>query len=1331
MNQDEQARADIRALIEGVGVSDSVGPVWYAVTGLFVSCAGRDDTQDQTEPVSDQNGADKMNDPAWLRQLGRLFMGKEILSKLGYSFDSDERKLIDELIESPEFPDKFSAALWRVTLGLVRMGLEPTVWGDVNEMLSLVMPSLLSLMPLAMAESRAEVRRLHDWLDGLDLSTPSARRRAADVYDDGWRHMVARDEGLGQFITPGPVAERMLALADLKPGESVYDPCCGFGELLVGASRRVSAVSNPSSPDTRNGPAPVTAVEIELFAHLVTLCRLFLASVKPARLEWGDALAKQLPGDGSEGEFDCIVAAPPWGTASTASGNQRFPFPRDHVEEHFPFPGDHIEDLFLQHVMAKLRPGGRAVVALPQRPLFHADSLPLRKALLSEYRVQTVVALPAGAFEPHTAIPMSIVVFSRDEPGDAVRFATVSPMAWEAAREDATVISEGIGDRPLPAGSVSTGIESWSVPVSELVLREYELIAKQSGNEMLDAEIRRLVKADRSLQMKSLAEVAEVFSGQTYESDEDYRHDFLMLLRAADVTDVRIRPPSHGLPEHLFGESGKPFLRGGDMLVPMEDTIGSVGFIEDERWDGVMAGHDIALVRPHVGAIRPGFLAALLRSPACWFWLSGHAAGSSIRRLSISVLRTLTIPVPSLLVQDAVIEALSGPRADALAVLHRLLAHTADHPVALWMESPSAARLVTLAAQPGSGRADADRLRALSEIARGMPSVTAMDETEDDGQSYNAWLAVARKAAVALDDVVAIPPGAGRLAVLEFALARLHESLGVLSSVEGTTVERLRSVTESMVKIAEYEVESMQHSGGLDVDVTPTEVDAGSTSEVRLRVTNASPVPLRNVRITAEQNDGTVDSSEVSYLADGKEHEIALAVRTQDSAQSVRIAVTWQARRVDATPVRGEKELPVRVRSRGELSDLGDLGANPYSTGSEPEVRPKMFFGREGVMAQIKRQLGAADHANTILLEGNRRTGKTSILKMIEKSDVPKDWIPVYCDLQSTAGVSAQELFRVLAQQTGEALHADGVEAWPSDTAGLASGLPFEIAFSRALSQAFAGERPFETFQLYVSAAVAAAGPRRILYLIDEFDELQKNIDDGLISPQVPKNIRHLLQHQPGICAIITGSRRLKKLREDYWSALFGLGYRIGISALPIEDAKRLVTEPVTGKLRYLPQACDRLVELCARHPFLIQLLCSRVFDRAAAGGDRTITTDAVERSAGELVRDNEYFQTLWDDAGTERRRLLLMFCDRMAGGADAVNLGLLEMNLQDRGVPVRDVKELADDLSELRELELLDFEDTERGGTYRLSVPLMAKWMRQKDFDELVARARQEANTR
>ena len=57
-----------------------------------------------------------------------------------------------------------------------------------------------------------------------------------------------------------------------------------------------------------------------------------------------------------------------------------------------------------------------------------------------------------------------------------------------------------------------------------------------------------------------------------------------------------------------------------------------------------------------------------------------------------------------------------------------------------------------------------------------------------------------------------------------------------------------------------------------------------------------------------------------------------------------------------------------------------------------------------------------------------------------------------------------------------------------------------------------------------------------------------------------------------------------------------------------------------------LPQACQRVVELCACRPFLVQSLCNRVFEQVAAGNSRTVTLDIVEEAATGMVRDNEHF---------------------------------------------------------------------------------------------------------
>ena len=1231
--------------------------------------------------------------------------------------------------------------------------------------------------------SRPTFERLYGCVRQIDFGAPDGRTLAARMFDDVLRTVMARHgKQVGEFATPEHVAALMLELADPEPGHKVYDPCFGFGELLVGAARRLREAARTGPPrvwaDIRQDG--IFGIEINRLSYAVGLCRILLAGIDRPGLELSDALERPLPRSRSGDGFDRIMAVPPWGMRVSRT-----------PAAHFPFPNRHSETLFLQHVMANLRPGGRAVVALPEGPLYrHGSDRQTRKALLLDYSVDAVVSLPAGAFAPWTGLPVSLMVFRRDPPRSAVRFVGISLGAWEAASETSdrsrTELLRGVSDlvtrrRELLSEPYLSDVDAWDVPVRDLGHRDYELVLVRSGSDALGAEIDRLVAADRTLKVERLERVADVFVGQSYPGRCTTRSRAAGdakagLIRAQDIEsiadvqdaardvakEVRIAKGQVS-PLFLTGE-GKARVKEQEFLRPFDvvvSTVGAAGTVSifplpvastdlaagatsnpgnhidiSDIVDGfipLVPTSSVAVLRAR-GGITPQFLAVLLRSPAYRNWLSGHARGTTIRRLTLRTLRRLRVPVPPVPVQEAVLREVSILRGDAMAVLVRLLSGASNDPVTVWLETPLVARL----ASGSTGGDEADRLRALVAAAEAIQSLVVRTtrradsaSPEIDDRRVSAWFDVVRQAAAALDGVASIPRGAGRLTVLGAALARLLKALDILDKAEGPVVDRLYSFTRSMVELCDDEIHAMQESVTLDIGVEPAEVIVGAISEVRLRLTNASAVPLRGIVISTRPPVGT---GEIPYLADGEIHHIPLTVHPLDATQPLRIVVSWRARRLDGTAVRGEGEVSLRVLSTREVVRTGDLGASPYIVGS-PVDRQEMFFGRTSIMDRIRRQVGASTHANVILLEGNRRTGKTSILRQLGKADALPGWIPVYCSLQDAegddkrGGITTRNVFKLLARTTGWALHDAGVETWFPSLPARDLERPYKLAFLGALKQAFVGDHAFETFELYLSAALEAASPRRVLLMLDEFDKLQEGIDAGITSPQVPENIRHLLQHQPGLSAIITGSRRLKRLREDYWSALFGIGHRIGISVLAFDEARRLVTEPVGGRLSYLPHARDRVVEMCARHPFLIQSLCNRVFERAASGGGPTITLDAVEWAATEMVQDNEHFRTLWDYAGSARRRLLLALCDRFSEEPDAVNLDLLGAKLRDYEVPFRRATDLADDIEELRELELLDVDGSYRSGTYRLSVPLMANWLRMNvNFSELLVRARQEA---
>jgi type I restriction enzyme M protein len=172
----------------------------------------------------------------------------------------------------------------------------------------------------------------------------------------------------------------------------------------------------------------------------------------------------------------------------------------------------------------------------------------------------------------------------------------------------------------------------------------------------------------------------------------------------------------------------------------------------------------------------------------------------------------------------------------------------------------------------------------------------------------------------------------------------------------------------------------------------------------------------------------------------------------------------------------------------------------------------------------------------------------------------------------------------------------------------------------------------------------------------------------------------------------------------------------------------------LADKLTYSHEAIERVVELTARQPYLMQCLCNKVFDYAVQTKSRSITLGVVNDAANSLVRDNEHFASLWDYAGAgptlgrRRRQLALLLCAQSARQGTHVNFGTLQEQLAQVGVDVDD-EALDTDLAYLRELELVDFSGETGDGRYRMTIPLMADWIeQQQDANVIASRARAEA---
>ncbi|MGA2260859.1 MAG: N-6 DNA methylase [Acidobacteriota bacterium] len=1233
--------------------------------------------------------------------------------------------------------------------------------------------------------------RLMDWVCGLSFETPEDRRRAGDWFELVLRESLGEARFAGEFYTPDVLVELMAELADPKPGERIYDPCFGTGGFLSACARRLrQAVRRQSSNLWRSVQSEnIFGMEINPAVYTIGLARVILAGVDHPGLECGDALERQVGRGRSKEGFDCILANPPWGHRTS----QRF--------QHLSVPAPTLEGLFLQHIMAALRPGGRAIVLLPEGILFRTGPERLvRKNLLENFHVEGVISLPPALLMPYKSIKSSVVVFRRDKPAKTVRFMSAESAGKERgksvprpdAEEGASLIKESEArafEAPTPTASFSQsrqaeaarregiriagtfkagrpGPSLWETPLRQLTDRGYELVPKRSGEEELQEYLDSLRKADPELPVVPLTKAGEIFSGVSYDKSvttEDRADASVIggLLRVADIQESGVCAPSLFL-TNAAKRPPSPELRlhAGDIVISISGTVGKVAIIEKGVVESIPT-KSIAVFRPRSG-VSAQFIASLLRSSRFQNWLAGHAQGSSIRHLSIRSLKLLSIPLPGLSIQLSVSSEVSPESTDAAeALLSRLGRHWRD-PIDDWLDNspqikaimdrsaPTRNSLVLLdefadsvfAVQRQIEKEQSEVGLLLTEFIRFLETRGSIGESKSVGMTerpiqegdigYNPpdWWMWLEEWAAAIKGVSKIPPGPDRVAVL-MSHGRELATIDYITLGGGFShSDFINDLVSRLAGLCSDEAGAVLNSYSVNAKIRPSYIPTGFDTEVQLSLQNTGCVGLRSFDVSTNPQIGF---GSTSYLGPGDTIQVKLKLPAQMTVGKFDFTVRWLCRNLLGKNRNGEIPLTLEVLGVRQTVHAENLGPSPYIVGS-PIDREEMFFGRHSVIEQIQRQLSATHRANVILLEGNRRTGKTSILKRLEGEGMLPGWIPVNCSFQGgegdseKAGLSTREVFRLMAKNLGLAVYRAGVPVWIPDAPPLDPKRKFEFQFQSALANYFKTERPFEAFESYLQSVLEAVQPRRILLMLDEFDKLQEGIDAHVTSAQVPENIRYLFHTYSGISGILTGSRRLKRLREEYWSALFGIGIRIAIEPLNREDARDLVMQPVQGRLVYVSQACDRVIELCARQPFLIQSLCNRIFENAAETGERTITLNAVSAAAGEMVRDNEHFRTLWDYAETPRRRMILVLCQRLENGPDPVTVSLLETEIERLGIIVPRDERIGSDVEFLRELEMLDLDTTSGIPTYRLTIPLMGDWIRQNiDFEDLKRIAKHE----
>ncbi|KAF0111206.1 MAG: extracellular ligand-binding receptor [Chloroflexi bacterium] len=283
-----------------------------------------------------------------------------------------------------------------------------------------------------------------------------------------------------------------------------------------------------------------------------------------------------------------------------------------------------------------------------------------------------------------------------------------------------------------------------------------------------------------------------------------------------------------------------------------------------------------------------------------------------------------------------------------------------------------------------------------------------------------------------------------------------------------------------------------------------------------------------------------------------------------------------------------------------------------------------MFFGREDVFDWIQNSLTGRYADHILVIHGQRRVGKTSVLKQLANV-LPRKYIPVFFDLQGRTHTTldrflwwlAREITREVKQQTEIIIVPPEKEAFTADSDY------FENHFLPDLK--------------------TAIGERSILLTFDEFDNLEEaEVKEELAVPLIDY-LRRLMEDKAlsFIFSIGSSGRKLENMQAAY-TDFFKTALYKKISFLTHFQCSNLITKPVEGILEITPFAIERIYQITSGHPYFTQLCCHELFSLCQRTGQLTITEHDVDAILEDVVeRGTVNLKFVWDEASDLEKWIL------------------------------------------------------------------------------------------
>lgn len=249
--------------------------------------------------------------------------------------------------------------------------------------------------------------------DSVDFLEYKERHEFGLIYETILKSLQSAGNA-GEFYTPRAVTDFMVQMINPRLGESVADFACGTGGFLTSALKYLEPQIK-TVEDREQYNKSIYGIEKKPLPYLLCITNMLIHDVDEPKVYHDNSLEKNVREYREADKFDVILMNPPYGGSE-----------KDSIKNNFPMElrSSETADLFMDVIMYRLKMNGRAAVIIPDGFLFGTDNAKtsIKKKLIEEFNLNTVIRMPKSVFAPYTPITTNILFFDRTKTTNDIWF---------------------------------------------------------------------------------------------------------------------------------------------------------------------------------------------------------------------------------------------------------------------------------------------------------------------------------------------------------------------------------------------------------------------------------------------------------------------------------------------------------------------------------------------------------------------------------------------------------------------------------------------------------------------------------------------------------------------------------------------------------------------------------------------------------------------------------------------------------------------------------------------------------------------------------------------